>query len=79
MAYTTAQTAAQVVTAVQTATGTIYAPATDAINNMLSGLAGAVAPNPPIGTPVLYAGVLIKCTSGFSSGTPVYAYDASPA
>jgi hypothetical protein len=45
---------------------------------MLSGLAGAVPPNPTPGTPILFAGVLIKCTTPYSGGTPVYAYDATP-
>lgn len=83
MAYTTGQTAAQVVTAVQGATGnSTFAPAADAINNMLSGLANAQPPYPAIGSPVLFANVLVKCTTGFTFGSatqPVYAYDTAPA
>jgi len=80
MAYTTGQTLAQIITAVQAATGnSVNAPAADAITNAMSGLAVAAAPYPAVGTPILFAGVLIKCTTGVTGGTPVYAYDASPA
>lgn len=73
MAYTTGAAAAAVITAVQTANPAI---ATDAVNNALSGLAAAYTT--PIGTPVLLGGVLVKCTTGYAGGTPVYAYDATP-
>jgi hypothetical protein len=83
MAYTTGQTAAQTAAAIQAASGnSVNAPATDACLNMLSGLAVASPPYPAIGTPLLFANVLVKCTTGFVFGSatqPVYAYDASPA
>jgi hypothetical protein len=78
MAYTSAQTAAQVITAVQSAnSNALY----DQVNNALS--APATGAPTPIGTPVLLWGVLVKCTTGYGTTlggtTPVYAYDSSPA
>jgi hypothetical protein len=77
MAYPhTAQTAAATATAIQAATGnSVNAPATDACLNMLSGLATGTPT--PIGTPIMFANVLVVCTAGYSSGAPVYSYDAS--
>jgi hypothetical protein len=78
MAYTTGQTTAQIVTAIQSANS---AALSDAIQNALSGL--ALAQVTPINTPVLLWGVLVKCTTGYGNAlpavTPVFAYDATPA
>jgi hypothetical protein len=74
VAYSTGQTVANVISTVQTANPAI---GTDAINNMCSGLAaGSIA---PLGTPVLFGGVLIKCTTGFAAGGQLFSADASPA
>jgi hypothetical protein len=81
MAYTTGASAATTAAAIQAATGnSVYAPSLDACNNMLNGLATAQAPYPAIGSPILFANVLVKCTTGFTFGSatqPVYAYDAT--
>lgn len=74
MAYSTAQTVANVITTVQTANPAIGA---DAINNLCSGL--AAGSTTPIGTPVLFSGVLIKCTTSYAQGGAVFSTDASPA
>jgi hypothetical protein len=80
MAYTTGQTLAQIITAVQAATGnSVNNPAADAITNAMSGLATALPPYPPVNSPILFAGVLIKCTTSNVANTPVFAYDATPA
>jgi hypothetical protein len=70
------QTAAATAAAIQAATGnSVYAPSLDACNNMLSGLAAGYTT--PIGTPIMFANVLVVCTAGYTSGAPVYSYDAS--
>lgn len=74
MAYSTAQTVANVIATVQTANPAI---GVDAINNMCSGLASGFTV--PLGTPVLFGGVLIKCTTGFAAGGQLFSTDASPA
>jgi hypothetical protein len=82
MAYTTGASAATTAAAIQAATGnSVTAPALDACLNMLNGLATAQAPYPAIGSPILFANVLVKCTTGWGTPlaltTPVYAYDAT--
>lgn len=75
--YTTGQTTAQTVTAIQ---GANAAATFDACQNALSGLATG-APT-PIGSPVLLWGVLVKCTTGYGNAipavTPVFAFDVGP-
>ena len=78
MAYTTGQTTAQMITELQTVNPAL---ANDAILTLLSSLAAVPITSGTFGNPVLFSGVLVKCTTGYgvSPGTtPVYAYDASP-
>lgn len=76
MAFTTGQTTAQMITELQSVNANLNP---DAIMSFLTQLAQGWPV--PVGTPTMFATVLVKCTTGYATPpgtTPVYAYDATP-
>lgn len=77
MAFTTGQTTAQMITEIQSVNTAIN---NDACLTFLSSLAMGI--QAAVGTPVIFSGILIKCTTGYGTPSavtaPVYAYDATP-